>query len=582
MTNKLIEEYKPEERLRIVEEILEVLRHQKADAIIGAENVAMIKSWEVEGQLQEQIMVSANRLREIETIYQNVPVGLCVLDRNLKFVRINKRLAKMNGVPAEEHLGRTIRDIVPELADEVEPEMFAVMETGEPRLNMELKGETAAAPGVERHWLEHWLPLYDLNGNISGLNIVVEEVTEQKKTEKELQKLNATLEEQVAERTRVAEHRAEKLREMALQMIHVEENERQRLARMLHDGLQQLLIGAKFKAGMIEKKLQGQNDKLKEDVHQLNEILDRTIESARSLSYELSPPILHDQGLMPALRWLAEVPHMQALDIDIREEGEIPVLSQNLKVFLFQAVRELLVNVIKHAGVDEAEVRVSSNDGNVVVEVIDEGKGFVVDEESFGYSISQGLRNIHEKLNLMNGHMDIFSKPGEGSRFVLSVPVADSAASDNDHEAVEKSFEQISLETIQHLASTINTASSDTISVLIADDHKVMRSGLAKILKEDSDFNVIGEVNNGLEAVRFVHGVKPDVIIMDITMPEMDGIEATRLINQKYPDIRIIGLTMHVEAEYARLMENAGAVQVLNKGGPAEQLFTAVREAGCK
>ena len=123
------------------------------------------------------------RLAEIEDLYLNAPVGLCVLDRDLRWVRINERLAEINGIPAADHIGRTVRELMPELADAVEPEMRRVLETGEPRLDIEIVAETPAQPGVERSWMEQWLPLRDAEGRVTGLSIVVEETTERRQAE---------------------------------------------------------------------------------------------------------------------------------------------------------------------------------------------------------------------------------------------------------------------------------------------------------------------------------------------------------------------------------------------------------------
>lgn len=120
-------------------------------------------------------------LEEIELIYDSVPIGLCVLDRDLRFVRINERLAEINGIPAADHIGRTVRDIVPQLADQVEPQMRRVLETGEPVLDIEINGETRSQPGVQRTWIESWLPLRDQHEQISGISIVAREVSEERK-----------------------------------------------------------------------------------------------------------------------------------------------------------------------------------------------------------------------------------------------------------------------------------------------------------------------------------------------------------------------------------------------------------------
>jgi PAS domain S-box-containing protein len=138
-----------------------------------------------EEQLQE-------RLIEIESIYQSAPIGLSVLDTDLRFIRINQRLAEINGCSVEEHIGRTVRELLPNLVDAVEPLLQQVL-AGQALLNVEISGETPAQPGVKRTWLENFLPLK--NGDqIIGISIVCEEITKRKQRESELrqvlQKLN--------------------------------------------------------------------------------------------------------------------------------------------------------------------------------------------------------------------------------------------------------------------------------------------------------------------------------------------------------------------------------------------------------
>ena len=93
------------------------------------------------------------------------------------------RLAEINGIPVVEHLGKTVREVVPMLADSSEPGLHEVLETGQARLNYELVGETPARPGVQRTWVEHWLPVKDASGESIGVSVVVEEITERKQAE---------------------------------------------------------------------------------------------------------------------------------------------------------------------------------------------------------------------------------------------------------------------------------------------------------------------------------------------------------------------------------------------------------------
>ncbi|HEY0778727.1 MAG TPA: PAS domain-containing protein, partial [Gemmatirosa sp.] len=119
----------------------------------------------------------------LEATYQSAPVGLCVLDADLRFVRINARLAEINGRPVEAHRGRTIAEVVPGVAAAAEPMLRRVLATGEPVIGLELSGETPAAPGVHRTWVESWYPLRDAAGGVVGVNIVADDVTDRRHTE---------------------------------------------------------------------------------------------------------------------------------------------------------------------------------------------------------------------------------------------------------------------------------------------------------------------------------------------------------------------------------------------------------------
>ncbi|NJN01575.1 MAG: PAS domain S-box protein [Leptolyngbyaceae cyanobacterium RM1_1_2] len=132
---------------------------------------------QIEALLQESQAQLQQQLAEIEAIYQLAPVGLAVLDCNLRFVRVNQRLAEINGLTVEAHIGHTVRELLPEVAESAEAILQSVLNTGEPLLEVEIKGETPARPGVQRIWLENFLPL-KRGDQIVGINIVCEEVTE--------------------------------------------------------------------------------------------------------------------------------------------------------------------------------------------------------------------------------------------------------------------------------------------------------------------------------------------------------------------------------------------------------------------
>ncbi|WP_052049677.1 PAS domain S-box protein [Leptolyngbya sp. KIOST-1] len=130
------------------------------------------------------------QLAEIEAIYESAPIGLNVLDADLRFVRINQHLADINGLPIEAHLGHRVQDLFPALAEPVETLLRPILQTGEPLLNVKIQGETPAQPGVQRTWMEHFLPL-KAGGQVVGISTVCEEITERIQVEAALRQSEA-------------------------------------------------------------------------------------------------------------------------------------------------------------------------------------------------------------------------------------------------------------------------------------------------------------------------------------------------------------------------------------------------------
>ena len=122
-------------------------------------------------------------LEELDSVYANAPVGLCVLDAEGRFRRVNRRMAEIDGVPAEAHLGRSIGEVLPDLAEVSEALHRQVMASGRAVLDVEVTGETPAEPGVRRTWLQGWLPLRDPAGQVYGVSVVAEEVTERRRAQ---------------------------------------------------------------------------------------------------------------------------------------------------------------------------------------------------------------------------------------------------------------------------------------------------------------------------------------------------------------------------------------------------------------
>ena len=143
-----------------------------------------------QSELYEQ---TRRQLIEIEAIYNTAPIGLAALDTDLRFLRVNEYLAKTNGLSIEEHLGRSTLEVVPQLAPDLESIFHQVLDTGQPLLNAEITGETPAQPGVPRTWLESWIPLKDSFGAITGISLVILEITRRKQMDAQLREQAALL-----------------------------------------------------------------------------------------------------------------------------------------------------------------------------------------------------------------------------------------------------------------------------------------------------------------------------------------------------------------------------------------------------
>ena len=114
------------------------------------------------------------------------------------------------------------------------------------------------------------------------------------------------------------------------------------------------------------------------------------------------------------------------------------------------------------------------------------------------------------------------------------------------------------------------------VRILIADDHRIVRAGLAGLLGSRPEVDVIGLAADGLQAVEFAGRLQPDVVVMDVTMPGLSGMDATRLLRRDHPEIRVVGLSMHDSPEIAAAMREAGAAAYVTKGGPPEELLAAI------
>ncbi len=340
----------------------------------------------------------------LRTVINNAPIVLYAVDAAGVFTLLEGKGLEGSLMPGE-IVGRSALDLYGSLSVEEGDAVVSVPDV----IKRVLSGETVYFVSVLSgiYFENRLVPFNDMYGKINGAIGIALDVTERKRSE---EKLHAYQEE---------------LRSLASEMSIIEERERRAIATDLHDHIGQTLAMSKIRLGEL-KELSGTTPIAKQAA-EIQGLIEQAISYTRSLTFELSPPILYELGFEAAVEWLTEqFREKHGLAINFENNGPVNNMDIESGVLIFKGVRELLFNIIKHAHASRARVIISASGGNVRVTVEDDGIGFLYPSSKAGRKggiKSFGLFSIKEQLHHAGGQLHVRSIPGQGTTVTLEVPL---------------------------------------------------------------------------------------------------------------------------------------------------------------
>lgn len=551
---------------RLAQARAEIARFDPADKLV--------RTRELVEDIAEQTVIEEDLRRYQLLVAHSLDIILFVRGHDGHILEANDAAVRVYGYSRDELLNMTVYDLrLPEAKGQAAGQLAQASSRGVRFQAVHQRKDGSAFP----------IEVSSCGIDVGGTRIlmsIIRDITDRKraeealrKSEQQLKELNETLERRVAERTAEAEWRATQLQRMAAELTNTEQRERKRLAQVLHDHLQQLLVGAKLNLGRALGRVR--DGIINEALQQADQLLDDSLIASRSLTAELSPTILQEGTMPDILRWLAGwAREKYGLVVRVRIGHGADIDAAEIRVVLFGAVRELLLNVIKHAGVRQARIGMRCLAGHRVhLIVADRGVGFDLGSKSSQPTGSGfGLFSIQERLNLLGGRCHIAGRPGKGTRISLIVP--------RQLQAESAELPRAAIPTppvsAEEEASARSWSPERPIRVLLADDHTMVRDGLASLLQLQPDIQVVAQASDGQQAVDLAEQLRPDVVLMDVSMPRVGGIDATRRIVRQVPSARVVGLSMFPQEDIALQMAQAGAVAYLTKTAAPEAVIAAI------
>jgi PAS domain S-box-containing protein len=346
-----------------------------------------------------QTEYAARQSQEIvNAFFSSSAIGFGVLDSQFRYTRVNDVLPRMAGLASEDVLGRPVSEVFGESGMQPETVLHEVLDTGRPILDREVSTELPGKRGDVRHWLLNYFPIRESNGAVTQVGVTAVDVTARRNAEDALRKLSGRL-------------------------LNIQDQERRRIARELHDSLGQYLAGMKIAIDMLASRSQEKDPLLIECA----DILERAIVETRTLSHLLHPPLLDEAGFASAASWfVAGFSQRSGIPVSLDLPPELQRLPEAIEIALFRVVQESLTNVHRHSRAKSAEISVDVDAEQVTIEVRDHGRGMpphiIKQIEAETSKLGVGLAGMRERIHELGGSFWV-SSDERGTTIHASIPL---------------------------------------------------------------------------------------------------------------------------------------------------------------
>jgi PAS domain S-box-containing protein len=518
---------------------------------------------EITERKQAEALVQ-QQLAQIEAIYATAPIGLCFLDRELRFVQMNERLAEINGLSVAEQLGRTIWEVLPKLAETQQPIFEQVFQTGLPILDVEVQGITPAQPEVERYWLVSYYPLTDKNEQVIGINITVLEITDRKQAEKEREQLLAD-----TQATRIAAEEANRSKDEFVAVIAHE------LRSPINSvaGWAQLLRMGKFDQATVDRALEAIERGTQTQVQLIEDLLDISRMACGTLRLTFAPLNL-TTVIQAAINLVSPMADAKQIELETQFTAIAQIYGDLNR--LQQIAVNLLTNAIKFTPErGRVTIIIELVAQQVRIQVKDSGKGinpeflpqifeqFRQGQKNSGSKdgLGLGLAIAKNLVELHHGTITAESPGlGQGATFTVWLPL---------HES-----QPVVIPT--EIATVTDENPLAGMRILAIDDEPDSLE-LLRFMLENAGAEV-QTASNGAIALDLISQFDFELLVSDIAMPDLNGHELIEQIQTLYPErrIRAIALTAYASSSDRDYSLRIGFEKYFSKPIDPEVLITAI------